>query len=101
MKRLISPRIRPAQLRAARALLDWSRSQCGKIVGISAETIKNIEQGKFTPSPSTVDKILKCFSAYDVEFFMQYGVAIKENSSTPPSDSTPPETILTESKAVH
>lgn len=78
MKAQIPCAITPVQLRAARALLDWSRAQCGKFAGISAETVKNIEQGKFTPSASTVEKILHVFSEHGVEFFTQHGVSLKQ-----------------------
>jgi DNA-binding XRE family transcriptional regulator len=69
--------ITPAQLRAARALLDWSRAKCGEIVGISRETVKNIEQGKFVPTAATVEKIVKSFSDFGVEFVFQHGVSLR------------------------
>ncbi len=58
----------PAQLRAARALLDWSRADLQKTSGISAETIKNIETGKFKPQQTTIDKIMKAFDQHGVVF---------------------------------
>lgn len=71
--------ITSSQLRAARALLDWTRSDCGKITGLSPETIRNIEQEKFIPSSSTVEKILNGFAAYGIEFFALRGVAMKKD----------------------
>jgi DNA-binding XRE family transcriptional regulator len=52
MRRLldIDPLISPAQLRAARALLDWSRADFGTASGISPETIRNIETARFEPA---------------------------------------------------
>lgn len=79
--------IKPSQLRAARALMDWSRVECASVVGVSPETIKNIEQEKFVPSPPTIEKIVHCFADYGVEFFVLHGVGIKgqrlPNSETP------------------
>jgi DNA-binding XRE family transcriptional regulator len=46
--------IAPAQLRAARALLDWSRADCGTASGVSPETIKNIEKERFQPGADTL-----------------------------------------------
>lgn len=70
--------ITASQLRAARGLLDWSRAQCAKVIGVSAETIKNIEQGKFVPAQTTVEKILSGFAEHGVEFYSQHVVALKD-----------------------
>ena len=61
--------IAPAQLRAARALLDWGRAECGMAAGVSPETIKNIETGRFQPAPETVQKIRLSFAQRGVGFF--------------------------------
>ncbi len=73
--------ITPSQLRAARALLDWSRAKCAKLVGISPETVKNIEQEKFVPSPATIEKILKTFASFGVDFFTHHGVALRDTEA--------------------
>jgi DNA-binding XRE family transcriptional regulator len=64
--------ITPAQLRAARAFMDWSRDDCGQNLGISPETIKNIECRHFTPSKSTVGKIVRGFLIYGITFGSQW-----------------------------
>jgi transcriptional regulator with XRE-family HTH domain len=61
--------IGPAQLRAARALLDWSRAECGAAAGVSPETIKNIEKARFTPDAGTIRKIEQTFGGRGVGFF--------------------------------
>ncbi len=71
--------ITPEQLRAARGLLDWSRSACGKVIGVSSETVKNIEKGVYVPSEGTVEKIINGFSLHGVSFFTQHGVALKDS----------------------
>ena len=55
----------PAQLRAARSLLDWTRHDLAQIAGLSPETIKNIEHGTFTPTEATVQKIFETFAKHD------------------------------------
>lgn len=58
----------PAQLRAGRALLDWTRKELSAEAGISPETIKNIERGIFHPMADTLQKIVSAFAARGVEF---------------------------------
>jgi len=59
----------PAQLRAARAFLDWSRSELKSASTVSAETILNLEHGRYTPSPETVRKIRLTLTNHGVGFF--------------------------------
>jgi DNA-binding XRE family transcriptional regulator len=61
--------IAPAQLRAARALLNWGRAECGTAAGVSPETIKNIETGRFQPNTVTAHKIRVTFANRGVGFF--------------------------------
>lgn len=65
--------ILPAQLRAARALLDWTRAGFGTAAGISPETIRNIETARFEPAAETVRKITLAFAREGVGFFDHYG----------------------------
>jgi len=69
--------ITAAQLRAARGLLDWTRSELAKASGLSAETIKNIEHGVYAPQESTIASIVDCFSENNVEFIGDDGVRKK------------------------
>ncbi|MDE2029552.1 MAG: helix-turn-helix transcriptional regulator [Alphaproteobacteria bacterium] len=62
------------QLRAARAYLDWTRNELGEACGISPETIKNIEQGRYRPQPTTHDALEQCFRAHDLELVENDGV---------------------------
>ena len=66
--------ITAAQLRAARGLLDWSRSDLSKASNISPETIKNIEHGTFKPQEMTADAIVKAFAINGVVFTNDEGV---------------------------
>lgn len=83
--------ITPSQLRAARALLDWSRAECAEKVGISPETVKNIEQEKFEPSAATLEKILKTFASFGVDFFTQHGVALRDTETQPAAEANTAE----------
>ena len=60
--------IAPAQLRAARSLLDWSRGELAKESGVSPETIKNIEHGTFSPKEETLRALVEIFARHGVEF---------------------------------
>jgi transcriptional regulator with XRE-family HTH domain len=60
--------IKPAQLRAARGLLGWSREELTAASGVSTETIKNIELGRFQPTPETVGKLCLTFVSHGVGF---------------------------------
>ncbi len=71
--------ISAAQLRAARGLLDWTRSELAKASGVSAETIKNIEHGIYAPQETTVGAIAKAFSEHNVEFTESDGVRKNAN----------------------
>jgi len=60
--------ITPAQLRAARSLLDWSRDTLAVASGISSETIKNIEHEAFTPHAATLESLFETFAGQGVDF---------------------------------
>jgi DNA-binding XRE family transcriptional regulator len=66
--------ISAAQLRAARGLLDWSRSDLSKASKVSQETIKNIEHGVFRPQETTEVALIRAFAAQGVEFTENDGV---------------------------
>ncbi len=71
--------ITAAQLRAARGLLDWTRSELAKASGLSPETIKNIEHGIYTPQEATIKAILDTFAQNDVEFTENEGVRKRDD----------------------
>src|SRR6202000_921194 len=74
--------ITAAQLRAARGLLDWTRTDLAKAANISPETVKNIEHGTFRPQEQTADAIVRAFGAYDGVFTEDQGVRIKRDYVT-------------------
>ena len=72
--------ISAAQLRAARGVLDWTRSDLAKAASISPETIKNIEHGTFRPQENTADAIVRAFGVVGVEFIENEGVRKSANT---------------------
>jgi hypothetical protein len=72
--------ISAAQLRAARGLLDWTRTELAEAAKISPETVKNIEHGIFRPQEETAGRIIKAFTEHDVMFTEDDGVKLKKDS---------------------
>jgi DNA-binding XRE family transcriptional regulator len=68
------------QLRAARGLLDWTRTELAKAANISPETVKNIEHGTFRPQEQTAEAIKRAFAVHDVVFLEGQGVKILDKS---------------------
>jgi predicted transcriptional regulator len=59
--------ITPAQSRAARAFLGWSRADMAKVTGISPETIQNFETGVFQARQSTIEKVIWAFEEHGLD----------------------------------
>src|SRR5262245_21602608 len=57
-----------AQIRAARAALDWSQSELGKRVGLSQRAVHQLETGDVAPRKSTEAAILKTFAEKGIGF---------------------------------
>jgi ribosome-binding protein aMBF1 (putative translation factor) len=60
--------IRPAQFRAARALLDWSRSKLAEKAGHSLATMQRVEKGGAFVSDEVRAKLKATLEAAGVEF---------------------------------
>lgn len=80
--------IGPSQLRAARSMLDWSRSDLAKEAKLSAETIKNIEHGIYSPKEDTIKTLVKTFERHGIQFIQQ------ESIVSIPAESGQAESIL-------
>ncbi len=63
----------PAQIRAARALLDWRQVDLVKASGVSDLTIKNFEHGATHPHASTLDAMRGALEAAGVIFVEENG----------------------------
>ena len=62
--------ISPAQIRAARALLEWTRSDLCERSGVSLSTIADFERGRNKSLlTDNANKIIKAFKEANVVFF--------------------------------
>jgi transcriptional regulator with XRE-family HTH domain len=62
------------QIRAARALLDWSQSDLADNAGLSQTGIARIENGTNQPNSQTIAKITAAFENADIEFIGDNGL---------------------------
>ncbi|QQR68642.1 MAG: helix-turn-helix domain-containing protein [Alphaproteobacteria bacterium] len=72
--------LEPEQLRAARALLDYSREQMAQAAGLSPETIKSLEGGNKRPLSSTVEAIYKALEDRNIELLSDCGVRFRNDT---------------------
>ncbi|HOO51871.1 MAG TPA: helix-turn-helix domain-containing protein [Alphaproteobacteria bacterium] len=66
------------QIRAGRALLDWSQKELADKTGISLRALANIEVGNAVPRSSTEEFIRLALEQGGVEFLSADGVRLKE-----------------------
>jgi transcriptional regulator with XRE-family HTH domain len=67
------------QIRAARALLDWSAETLGKKAGLHRINISKIEDGSVQPRAKTLADIAEVFDQHGIEFIGERGVAHKND----------------------
>jgi transcriptional regulator with XRE-family HTH domain len=70
--------ILPRQIRAARALLDWTTEDLAVRVGMSKSAVSYIESGKNKPSGETREAMYRIFSAEGI-VFTPFGVELRDN----------------------
>lgn len=64
----------PAQIRAARALLDWSQAKLAEQAGVSSMTVKRAEgSGKPPASPDAVAALRTALESAGVQFIPENG----------------------------
>lgn len=56
------------QIKAARALLDWSQTMLGEKAGLSQTAITNIESGRYRPGRKTLEAIKNACERSGIEF---------------------------------
>lgn len=74
--------IKGFQIRAARALLDWSAEQLAKKVGLSREAINKIEDEAVQPRAKNLADILEVLDKHRIEFVGERGVTFKSDQIT-------------------
>jgi transcriptional regulator with XRE-family HTH domain len=62
-----------AQIRAARALVNWSVRDLSERSGVHRNTITNFETGKSGGDPNTLAKLQRALDAAGVEFIPENG----------------------------
>ena len=67
------------QIRAARALLDWSQHDLAEHAGLSQTGIARIENGTNKPNSKTLQKISSAFDRNDIEFIGTSGLRKRSN----------------------
>jgi transcriptional regulator with XRE-family HTH domain len=73
--------VKPAQVRMARAALNWSLQQLSEAAGVHRNTISNFETGRYAGEPATLDAIRAALETAGVEFTNgdQPGVRLRKN----------------------
>ena len=64
----------PGQIRAARALLDWSRHTLADKAGVSVRRLASIESRQTLTKPATMERIFEAFRKEGICFSEQDGV---------------------------
>lgn len=71
------------QIKAARAMLDWSQKVLAqKCESVSEPTIKLIETSKINSTPETLGAIQKTFEDAGIEFLPQHGIRFRDDIVT-------------------
>ena len=70
------------QIRAARALLEWSQADLARATGMAHSSIKAIEYSHSTPRRETLESIAATFEAAGIEFCPPSGVRMKNDVVT-------------------
>lgn len=68
------------QIRAARMLLEWDAVDLAKHSKLTKVTILNMETGKIRGRPETMEKIVKAFGDFGVEFIGERGVNLMDDN---------------------
>ena len=70
------------QIRAARALLNWSQPDLACAAGLATSSIKNIESESGTARKDTLEQIFQAFDENGIEFLAGHGVRMKSHIVT-------------------
>lgn len=69
-----------AQIRAARALLNWKQEDLARAAGLSLPSINNLERGLYSPRFETMQAIEAALERAGIEFLENNGVAMRGDS---------------------
>ena len=65
--------IRPEQVRAARALIDWTREDLAKASGVTIRTLARIENSQTVPRLATLQALTAALETAGIEFIPENG----------------------------
>ncbi|WP_082613839.1 helix-turn-helix transcriptional regulator [Bosea sp. Root483D1] len=65
--------IRPEQVRAARALINWTRDDLAAASGVTIRTLARIESGQTSPRQTTMQSLVQSLEAAGIEFIAENG----------------------------
>ncbi|WP_348641872.1 helix-turn-helix transcriptional regulator [Mesorhizobium sp. B2-4-9] len=65
--------ILPQQIRAARALIDWTRDDLANASGLTVRTLARIESSQTVPRQTTLEALAKALETAGIEFISQNG----------------------------
>jgi DNA-binding XRE family transcriptional regulator len=65
--------VKPAQVRMARAALEWSLAQLAEASGVHRNTISNFETGRYAGKPESLDAIRAALEAAGIIFIEENG----------------------------
>lgn len=82
MTNAIQSQVTSAQIRAGRALLDWSQEELANSTGLSIATIRKIESGSISPRDTTMGSIIRAMEQANIEFAPSMGVRLKNSEIT-------------------
>lgn len=66
-----------AQIKAARALLDWTQERLAAVAGLSLPAVNNLERGLTSPRRETLAAIMSALDRAGVEFLDTNGVRLR------------------------
>jgi DNA-binding XRE family transcriptional regulator len=69
--------VKPAQVRMARAALNWSLSDLAEASGVHRNTVSNYETGKYAGSPEALNAIRRALEGAGVVFIDENGGGVK------------------------
>lgn len=62
------PTISPAQLRAARAWLNWTQAELAKVASVAKTVVNRYEQGHSVPHAESLSKVQETLEAAGIRF---------------------------------
>lgn len=82
------------QIRAARALLNWSQADLARASGLATSSVKNIESERGSARKETLEQVFDAFGENGLEFMPGFGVRLKNHIVTVHDDKRATTALL-------